>query len=159
VNPSPAGQQVTITGCVQREVDYRRAQDAGKGGAAGTGAGVANEFVLVDASMSPAGAKASSSSPSAGATGTSGTATGTTGAAAAGGNTYELTGKGEGQAGQFVGKRVEISGMLKAATAGGPTAAAPPQGVDLVSKDLKLRELEVTSVREATGGASCPAAK
>jgi hypothetical protein len=38
---------------------------------------------------------------------------------------------------------------------GGATAGPPPTGVDVTSKDLKLRELEVASVREASG--SCPA--
>jgi hypothetical protein len=55
-------QQVTVTGCIQRETDYRRARDAGRGGVAGTGVGAGNEFVLVNASM----AKSSGS----GATGT-----------------------------------------------------------------------------------------
>ena len=74
---------------------------------------------------------------------------------------YELTGSNEGMAGKFVGRRVEIRGRLKAAETGaggaptgGPTAGRPPSGVDVVSKDLKLRELEVSSVKEATG--SCP---
>ena len=68
----------------------------------------------------------------------------------------------EGDVEKFVGKRVEIVGKLKAAetgaagATGGPTAGAPPRGVDVAGGDLKLRELEVTSVREATG--SCPPA-
>jgi hypothetical protein len=76
---------------------------------------------------------------------------------------YELTGANEGQLAQHVGKRVEITGKLKAAEigasgpTGGPTAGAPPRGVDVTSEDLKLRELEVMSVRETTG--ACPAAK
>jgi hypothetical protein len=137
---------------VQREADYRRAQNLGGGGAAGTGVGVGNEFVLVDASMSPG---ATASAPTTGAA--PGTATGTAGSStpAAAGNAYELTGKNEGQAEQFVGRRVEVIGKLKAAettstgTTGGATAGAP------MSKDLKLRELDVTSVRETTG--TCPA--
>ena len=140
----PSGdQQVTVTGCVQREADYRRARDAGRGGVVGTGVGAGNEFVLANAAMSGAAP-----------TGTAGTSS--TGTA------YELTGKNEGQVQQYVGKRVEISGMLKAAATtasgqptGGATAGAPPRGVDVTSQDLKLRELEVTSVKEATG--SCPA--
>jgi hypothetical protein len=73
---------------------------------------------------------------------------------------YELTGPNEGQVEQFVGRRVEITGKLKAGErgatgpTGGPTAGAPPSGVDVTSKDLKLKELEVTSVRETTG--TCP---
>ena len=140
------GGQITVTGCIQREADYRQARDAGKGGAAGTGVGAGNEFILSNASVK-AGAEAG--------------AVGTTGAAA---TAYELTGSGEGQASAFVGKRVEITGKLKAAETsasgkptGGATAGQPPSGVDATSKDLQLRELEVSSVKEATG--TCPAAK
>jgi hypothetical protein len=74
---------------------------------------------------------------------------------------YELTGSSEKQAEAFVGQRVEISGRLKAADVGpagptgGPTAGAPPSGVDVTSRDLKLRELEITTVRKTTG--TCPA--
>src|SRR5512134_740221 len=49
--PQAGGQQVTMTGCIQSEADYRRARDAGRGGVAGTGLGAGNEFVLVNASM------------------------------------------------------------------------------------------------------------
>jgi hypothetical protein len=132
---SAPGQQVTVTGCVQRETDYRRAHDAGRGGVAGTGVGAGNEFVLVNAS--------------------------TTGSAAAA--AYELTGANESKAGQYVGRRVEISGKVKAAEVGpsgkptgGATAGKPPEGVDVGGKDLKLRELEITTIREATG--TCPGA-
>jgi hypothetical protein len=147
-------QQVTIVGCVQREDDYRRDRNLGRGGAAGTGAGVGNEFVLVNASTST-GATSSTPSPS----GTPGTPTGTAGGASS--DAYELTGKNEGQVAQYVGRRVEIVGKLKPAEVGttgptgGATAGAPPTGVDVMSKDLKLRELDVTSVRETTG--TCPA--
>jgi hypothetical protein len=140
-------QQITVAGCIQREADYRKARDAGKGGVAGTGVGAANEFVLINATMA-----ANAGSPSAGAT------AGTAGTTAA----YELTGANEKQAEQFVGKRVEISGKLKAAETaagrptGGPTAGKPPAGVDVASADLQLRELEVTSVKAAASG-TCPA--
>ena len=140
---------ITVTGCVQREADYRQARDAGKGGVAGTGVGAGNEFILADASAAAPKGAAAANPP------------GTSGAAAA---AYELTGANEGQVAAFVGKRVEITGTLKAAEVGatgqptgGATAGQPPRGVDVASKDLKLRELEVTSVREATG--TCPAVK
>ena len=150
-------QQITLTGCVQPESEYRRAQDAGRGGVAGTGVGVGNEFVLTDAS--------SSSTTTAGARPAEPTnPTGTGGTAASARMAYELTGPNEGQVSQYVGRRVEISGRLKAAETagggqptGGATAGQPPRGVDVASKDLKLRELEVTSVKEATG--TCPAMK
>jgi hypothetical protein len=141
-----AADQITVTGCVQREADYRKSHDDGRGGVAGTGVGAGNEFVLVDASKSASGSS-------------SATATGTSGSAEA---AYELTGPNEGKVGSYINKRVEIMGKLKAAEVaasgaptGGATAGDPPKGVDVVSKDLKLRELEVSSVREASG--TCPA--
>ena len=140
---SAAGQTVTVSGCIQGEADYRKAHNLARGGVVGTGVGAGNEFVLIDVKMAGAAA--------------AGAPTGTAGAAA---QAYELTGTNEGKAAQFAGKRVEITGMLKpaetAATAptGGPTAGAPPRGVDVASEDLKLRELELTSVKEATG--TCP---
>lgn len=143
----PASQPVTIVGCVQSEADYRRATNAGRAGAAGTGVGAGNEFVLINASIAaPTGAGAPPRTPAVGTAGPAGTST-----------AFELSGSGEGQAGRFVGKRVEIVGTLKAAetagagATGGATAGAPPRGVDVVSSDLRLREVEVTSVREAMG--------
>jgi hypothetical protein len=148
---SSTGQQVTVTGCVQPEADYRRAKDAGRGGVAGTGVGAGNEFILTQASPS-SGRAGESSNP----TGTGGTASGSA--------AYELTGPNEGQLSQYVGRRVEITGRLKPAetdaagkATGGPTAGQPPAGVDVASKDLKLRELEVVSVREGSG--TCSPAK
>jgi hypothetical protein len=138
-----------VTGCIQREADYRKARDAGRGGVAGTGVGAGNEFVLVNASMAAAGAGASRAGS--GAAGTSGTAA-----------EYEITGTNEGQAAQFVGKRVEITGMLKAADTragqptGGPTAGKPPEGVDVAGRDLKLRELEITTIKDSSGAGACP---
>jgi hypothetical protein len=136
-----SAQSITVTGCIQREADYRQAKDAGKGGVAGTGVGTGNEFVLINASIA---------TPGEGPTGTAGSA-----------SAYELTGANEGKASEFVGRRVEIMGTLKAADTtasgrptGGATAGAPPSGVDATSKDLKLRELEVASVKEASG--TCP---
>jgi hypothetical protein len=136
-----SGDHVTVTGCIQREADYRRSTGAGRGGAVGTGVGAANEFILANAMMSSGGAS-SSAAPNTGATGTAGTS----------GNTaYELTGPNEGRAATYVGKRVEISGTLKptdTAPAGGATADVPG------SRDLKLRELEITSIKETNG--TCP---
>ena len=135
-------QQVTITGCIQRESDYRRARDAGRGGVAGTGVGAGNEFVVVNVSMS---------------TGTA-SATGTTPAT---GPSYELSGANESQAAKYIGRRTEISGKVKAAEVGasgkptgGATAGKPPQGVDVAGNDLMLREIEVSTIREVSG--TCP---
>ena len=137
--------EVTITGCVQKEDDYRAANNLGKGGAAGTGVGSSDEFILIGATITPAGA-----------VGTSGTTP-----PAAAPMAFELSGPNEEKVAEFVGKRVEIIGKLKPAEMGaaGPTGGAsagkPPTGVDVASKDLKLREVDVTSVKEAPG--TCPA--
>ena len=114
---------ITVAGCLQRESDYRRQNDSGKGGVLGTGIGRSNEYVLVD---------------SAGECGTT---------LAPGAAAYELTGDGEKNLAQFVGQRVEISGMLKAAdlTADGRAEG----GLDPLGQDLQLREVEVTSFRNA----------
>ena len=141
-----AGQAVTVVGCIQSEADYRKARNLGRGGTAGTGVGVGNEFVLIDAKVTSPGTP-----PAAGA------ATGTTGAAA---QAYKLTAANEGKASQFVGKRVEITGTLKPGEAAGaaptrrPTTGAPPRIDVFAGEDLKLRELEVTSVRETAGTCS-----
>lgn len=119
------GQQVTISGCIQREAEWRKMNDKGKGGVAGTGVGAGDEFVLTNASSSGTGAKS-----------------------AAGMATYELTGANEKLAAAHVGHRVEVTGMVKPGSAtGGPTAGAPPRGTDVVSKDLQVQELEVSAVK------------
>jgi hypothetical protein len=136
--PSASGEQVTVTGCIQREADYRRSAGAGRGGVVGTGVGTANEFVLANAMMSRAGANSSAATAPSAATGTAGANT----------TAYELTGPNEGQAATYVGKRVEITGRMKStdtAPAGGATASVPG------SQDLKLRELEITNIRETPG--------
>ena len=139
------GKQITVTGCVQRETDYRAAQDKGRGGVAGTGIGAADEFVLTNAVSGGGGGAAA---PSAGASQGAGMA-------------YELTGENEKLAKGHVGHRVEITGMLKEAETGpagkptgGATAGTPPGGVDVLSKDLRLRELEVTALKMVS--ADCP---
>lgn len=150
---SSTAQPITVTGCVQKESDYRLAQDAGRGGIAGTGIGAANEFVLTDVTASSPTPEARPIEEPPSPTGTSGTKA----------PAYELTGPNEGQVARHVGRRVEITGKLKAAETvggqptGGVTATPPPVGVDVLSTDLKLRELEVTSVREVTG--TCPAVR
>lgn len=141
-NPSGAtstapAAQVIVTGCVQTETEYRKERDKGRGGPAGTGLGSANEFVLIKASPSRSASETA---------GTSGSNT------AAGTMTYELTGSGEAGLAKFLNQRVEVTGTLKAQEIGpsGPTGG-PTAKLDVVSEDLKVRELSVTSVRAATG--------
>ena len=92
---STSDEQVTIVGCIQRETDYRKAQDKGRGGVAGTGLGRDNEYVLINARRSEAapGALDFTSSSSA--------------------EAYELTGNRESDLKGFVGRAVQVTGTIK----------------------------------------------
>jgi len=141
-------ERVTIIGCVQKEADYRRGNDAGRGGVVGTGLGTGNEFVLVNAT---AGGTVMPS-----AVGTSGSTAASTIREAAENATmsYELSGPQESKLEAYAGRRVEITGMLKAQAVGpaGPTGG--PDAKLPLSQDLKLRELEVGTFRGVDG--TCP---
>jgi hypothetical protein len=148
---SQSGTPITLVGCIQREADYRRATDAGRGGPAATGLALGNEFVLVNASSAGTG---------------SATGAGADCSSATGGEAYELTGRGERDLDRYVGQRVELVGMLKRAdanapvgTSGAATANRPGGGFDPLGQDLRLSEVEVTSVREfAASPTPAPAA-
>lgn len=112
--------QVTINGCIQREADWQKANDKGRGGAVETSVGAGNEFVLANVWDAKAAA-----SPA-----------------------FALTGPHEMMAAAHVGHRVEVTGTVKSGSAtAGPTAGAPPRGTDVDSKDLQLRELEVSGIK------------
>ena len=113
---------ITVVGCLQRESDYRKMNDAGRGGVLGTGVGRGNEYVLVDSA-------------------------GDCGTLAPGAAAYELTGTGEKELAEFVGRRVQITGTLKG---GDLTVDGRAEGgYDPVGLDLQLREVEVASFQEA----------
>lgn len=139
---------ITLVGCIQRESDYRREHDSGRGGFLSTGLGLGNEYVLINASR-------------AGSTGSSAPidcASATTGEA------YELSGKAEGDLEPFVGRLVEINGTLKRADLDdddvvgttGTTAARPSGGFDPLGQDLRLHEVDVMSFREVMAQAAQP---
>jgi hypothetical protein len=138
---------VTLVGCVMRESEYRKANSAGRGGPAATGAGLGNEFVLVNATKGAAGASASAADCSS--------------ASAAAGEAYELTGNRERELDKFVGRRVEITGTLKQAKTepGAGGEPKPTGGFDPLKQDLKLFEVEVASFREAPAGQSAGVAQ
>jgi hypothetical protein len=147
---SQSGTPITLVGCVQREADYRRAADAGRGGAAATGVALGNEYVLVNASNAGAASSAGATADC---------------SAASGGQAYELTGKGEGDLERYVGKRVELVGMLKRGDSNTPVGTSgvtpdrPSGGFDPLGQDLRIPEVELTSVREfAAAPAAAPAA-
>jgi hypothetical protein len=76
---------VRIIGCVQWEKDYRRDRNEGRGGALGTGIGVANEFVLTRVKPE-AGRKATA---------------------------YSITGDREKELGRRIGQQIEVIGVIE----------------------------------------------
>ena len=132
---------VTLTGCIQREADFRKTHDLGKGGVADTGAGAGNEYVLIDASRGTAPAANIDCSFQGGV------------------EAYELTGRRERDLRPYVGKVVQISGTMKEAKtkplpSGEP---APAGGFDPLKKDLRLFEVEVTSFQTPAPAAASAA--
>jgi len=132
--------EVTLVGCIQREAEYRKASESGRGGPAATGLGLGNEFVLVNATRTTAGAAPSTTVSDCAATGS--------------GEAYELTGSRERDLAKFVGRRLEITGTLKEAkTTTAPDGAPKPTGgFDPLKQDLKLFEVEIASFREPAAG-------
>jgi hypothetical protein len=129
---SPA-MPVTLVGCVQREIDYRKAQNIKKGGGLNMGIGDGDEFMLINVSRVSGGVPSVT---------TVGDCT-----ADSSGEAIELTGPKEEQFKNYVGKRVEVSGTQKKAkidASGRPTGGSAPGG-----GELKLFEVEVASVKEA----------
>ena len=135
-------ESVTVTGCVMKEEDYREAHRLPS-----RPLGVGGDYILANAATT---SPSVFTSPGAGTS--TPAATGTTGSVAAPNVAFELTGTKEKQVEPYVGKRVEIVGTLKAAEVGpsGPTGGASAAA----TPDLKLRELDVTTVKELTG--ACP---
>ena len=125
---------VTLTGCIQKEADYRKTHDLGKGGTLGTGAGRSDEYVLINAERGATAAPNIDCSFQ-----------GSTGA-------YELTGKREHDLKPYVGKVVQISGTMKEAkTKPLPSGEqSPTGGFDPLKKDLRLFEVEIDSFQAAT---------
>lgn len=120
---------ISLAGCIQRETEYRRQNDSGKGGFLGFGGGLGDEYVLVNASR--------------GADGVFGDCT-----TATGGEAYELTGSAEEDLGRLVGQRVAIAGIQKEAELDPQTGR--PTGGRQAGDDLRLFEVEVQSFRALT---------
>jgi hypothetical protein len=116
---------IYLVGCIQRESEFRRENDSGKGGFLGTGAGLGNEYVLMNASRGESGSVGDCNSGAAG-------------------DVYELTGSGEKDLERFVGQRVAINGILKKADLDAATGR-PTGGIDPVGQDLRLFEVEIKS--------------
>jgi hypothetical protein len=127
---------VTLVGCIQREADYRKAVDRGRGGVAGTGLGGGDEFVLINASRAASAAGAINCSTTSNA------------------EAYELTGSREAELKGFVGRAVQITGTMKKAevkpvgTSGSAETPRPTGGFDPLGQDLQLFEVNVTAFEE-----------
>jgi hypothetical protein len=126
----------TFTGCLMTETAYRSAHHLGSGALNGVGLG--DEFVLVDAKVSPANASAdtmSSSSSTAPVASTSATAK----TCADTGVAYRLTGTQEEKIKpmNIVGHEIEVQGRFKHADdvtpSGAPTSGNLPAEVEIVS--------------------------
>lgn len=136
---------ITLVGCIQREADYRRTHDLGRGGVAATGLGRGNEYVLINASRAGSSGAAARADLDCSFEATT--------------EAYELTGDRERDLEPFVGRVVQINGMLKEADTepvGTSGASQPTGGVDPLGQDLRLFEVNVTSFQEVTAAAQAP---
>jgi hypothetical protein len=128
--PSPSDQkpavqinnEVTVTGCLMRESDYRKLHDAGRGGVLGSGVGVGDEFMLVDAvptRNTPEGRRGGQRGDRV--TGRP-VGVGTAGSGLAG-RTYTLTGPAEKNLVSDIGRMVQVVGNVDPGKASGEGAA------------------------------------
>lgn len=101
----------TFTGCLMSESDYRRAHNLGAGTVAG--AGIGDEYVLVDVMVSPAKDAAATAPSTDAAVASAVAAIGSTSKCANQGTAYRLTGPNEEQLKSLVGRQVEIQGRFK----------------------------------------------
>ncbi len=129
---------VAAVGCLQGERQYRREHESSK--FAGTGYGLNNEYVLVDAviggpslNIEPVTEQESNCEAGIGS-----------------GQTFELKGHGESDLRQFLGRRVVIHGRLDhakhdtgAVGTSGTFTPLPTDGGSPLGSDLKLREIRV----------------
>jgi hypothetical protein len=134
---------VTAVGCLQSEREYRRNHESTK--FAGTGVGLNDEYVLIDAVIGGPSLNVEPISEAESSTNCI--------AARADGQAFELTGHGEDSLKGLVGRRVVIHGMLKHAKhdtgpvgTSGTFTPLPTNGGPSPGSDLKLREINVESV-------------
>ena len=108
---TPTAAQQTFTGCLMTEPDYRRAHNLGEGTVAGAGLG--NEYVLVDVKISPAKSPATEPSSDRSSARPAASATSSAAKCADQGTAYRLTGPAETKMKDFVGRHVEVQGRFK----------------------------------------------
>jgi hypothetical protein len=133
-----AGQNTatTIVGCL-----YREAQVPGRSPNVAEKVGVLEDYILVGASGSSAGATSTTCTP--GTTGASGAATTT-----AAGRMFKVEGIDDERLKAMVGKRVEVSGRIDPDVEGRRDKSMGPD-------QINVAEFEAQSIKEVSG--SCPA--
>jgi hypothetical protein len=132
--------EITLVGCVMRESEYRDIYGPGRSGPRGPGIGLRNEYMLVDARETTPGTSIPAEAMACPAVGTTFP------------TAYELTGSNEREIAEFIGRRVELTGIQKKANArpvGTSGILRPTGGFDPLGHELHLFEVEVGSFREA----------
>jgi hypothetical protein len=146
--------QITLVGCVMRESEFRDMYGPGQSGPRGAGIGGRNEYMLVDAhEVTPGGTNPGVTPVASGAACPPAATTFPT--------SYELTGSREDEISQFLGRRVEVSGIQKEANArpvGTSGVLQPTGGFDPLGHELHLFEVEIESFREPAALAAAPPA-
>jgi hypothetical protein len=132
--PSSAqkGRGVTIVGCLMKESDYRQAHNLGKGALGGAGLG--DEFVIVNAAVTPASGVPKPGSEQRVRPSPTPSAAAETCSETDNGQAYRITGHREEELKAFAGRRLEVTGTLKQATstANADSGRLPPE-VDMTS--------------------------
>lgn len=134
-----AGPTITVFGCIQREADYLRGGRANPTSPTVVGTSGDHELVLVYASTP---------------TEVEGDLLGTSG------RSYQLTGPSEIQLEQYLGQRVQLTGILQMdpigtnGPSGGPHQMVAPHDQLLTASLVDLRVLEVLTAKTAIG--ACP---
>lgn len=130
--------EITLIGCVMYESEFRDLYGPGRSGPKGPGIGLRNEYVLVDAHELTSASRVT----------TQDLAPCPTAPGVSPANAYELTGSSEKDAAAYVGRRVQVSGIRKAAnaeTVGG--VLEPTGGFDPLGHELHLFEVELSSIQ------------
>jgi hypothetical protein len=124
---------ITLAGCIQLESEYRRQHGFGS---ARFGLGDGDEYILIDSQPGPVREM---------------TATEALCSNLGNGRAYELTGSGEDRLAAYVGRRIEVTGMLKHADSDlvlDPSGAVVATEPNAGRGDLGLFEVNVASHRE-----------
>ena len=140
--PAATAQQptTTLTGCL-----YREDQVPGRKPNVAERAGVLEDYILADASVTGTQTKPGSTPG----------ATGTTGATPPSGNMYKVEGPSDEKLKALVGKKVEVTGRIDPEGGPGATPGTPRPDRGLGPDQINLPEFAATAIREISG--TCPA--